>query len=420
MRTARVGVLSGLAALVLLAAAWLVGPARAEDDEALKRQALALNEVTGEDPIKGEVKALVQKPEATKKLLAVAVRMAKEKDQPFNYNGAYILAQTAHVLKDLDAGRIFYRICIDQSVKLISGQKLAQAYSGLIDLLTQHHKNEECIKVCQEFLDLPDEGAVMNPVKRLQGLVLSRLALILARDGQIEKANKLVDALLEARPDSLAALDLKAQVQREAGKVADSAKTYEDLLGRVQKDKNYTDEEKTGYIEEIRYKLSNVYVDLNKIDKAAEHLKALLAKKPDDPTYNNDLGYIWADHDMNLDEAEKMIRKALEEDRKQRKAIADLPAEEDRDNAAYLDSMGWVLFKKKQYAEAKKYLLLAVKEKEGQHIEILDHLGDVHLALNEKAEAIAAWKKAVAVEPQSKREKEKKAEVEKKIAAQSK
>ncbi len=29
------------------------------------------------------------------------------------------------------------------------------------------------------------------------------------------------------------------------------------------------------------------------------------------------VAYIWADHDMNLDEAERMVRKALDEDRKQ-------------------------------------------------------------------------------------------------------
>jgi tetratricopeptide (TPR) repeat protein len=417
MVTARVGTLSGLAALVVLGVAWLAGPARAADDDALKRKALALNEVTGEDPIKGEVRELVKKPEATKKLIALAVRMAKEKEQPFNYNGAYILARAAHGLKDLDAGRTFYRICVDQALKLISGQKLAQAYVGLINLLSQHHKHEECIKVCQEFLELPEEGGTMSPVRKLKSVVLGQLIQSLARDGQMDKANKIVDAMLEAQADSWEALDLKAMIQREAGRFADAAKTYEDLIDRFQKNKTLTDEEKAGLVEEYRYTLSNVYVDANKIDKAAEQLKTLLAQKPDNPTYNNDLGYIWADHNMNLDEAEKLIRKALDEDRKQRKAIADLPPEENRDNAAYLDSMGWVLFKQKKYAEAKKYLLLAVKEKEGEHIEILDHLGDVHLALNEKAEAVAVWKKALTLEPGSKREQQRKTEVEKKLTA---
>ena len=90
------------------------------------------------------------------------------------------------------------------------------------------------------------------------------------------------------------------------------------------------------------------------MDKAADQLKALLVREPDNPTYNNDLGYIWADHDMNLAESEKLIRKAIDDDRRtRRKANPDLKPELDKDNAAYLDSLGWVLFKQKKYKEAR-------------------------------------------------------------------
>src|SRR5207244_3264653 len=114
-------------------------------------------------------------------------------------------------------------------------------------------------------------------------------------------------------------------------------------------------------------------------------------------TYHNDLGYIWADHDKNLDESEKLIRKAVEMDREERKKLKEeglLDADDDRDNSAYLDSLAWVLYKKKNYAEAKKYLLEAIKSDDGKHAEIYDHLADVHIALGEKKEAVEVWKKA--------------------------
>ncbi len=171
------------------------------------------------------------------------------------------------------------------------------------------------------------------------------------------------------------------------------------------------------YIDQYRYALSGIYSELEQIDKAGEQLKALLARKPNNPTYNNDLGYIWADRGMNLAEAEKLIRKAIEADRKERrKANPPLRAEEDHDNAAYLDSLGWVLFKQGKAKEAKPYLLQAVKDKESQNIEIYDHLADVHFALGEKTEAIAAWKKGLEiVSPSSKRDLKRKVEVEKKL-----
>src|SRR5207245_1674356 len=60
----------------------------ADEQSELRQKALSLNDITGDDPIEGQVKDLVADPAGTKKLLAVAVKMAKEKEQPFNFNGA--------------------------------------------------------------------------------------------------------------------------------------------------------------------------------------------------------------------------------------------------------------------------------------------------------------------------------------------
>ncbi len=119
---------------------------------------------------------------------------------------------------------------------------------------------------------------------------------------------------------------------------------------------------------------------------------------------------------MNLAESEKLIRKAIEKDRERQKKDGVKP-DQVKDTAAYLDSLGWVLFKQKKYKEAKEYLLRAIKDPEGQHIEIFDHLAEVHKALGEKSEAVAAWKKGIAAAGTSKREQQRKAEVEKKLKA---
>ena len=87
----------------------------------------------------------------------------------------------------------------------------------------------------------------------------------------------------------------------------------------------------------------------------------------------------------------------------------------DHGSAAYLTAC-WVLFKKKKFADAKKELLEATKDKDdGQHIEILDHLADVHMALGEKAEAVAVWKKALAQEATTTRDKDRKKVIENKM-----
>src|SRR5207244_8416916 len=149
--------------------------------------------------------------------------------------------------------------------------------------------------------------------------------------GKVDEASRVMEDILKDKKDDLAKLDLKGQLQQTIGHHSGAAKTYETFLERVAKDESLKEEQKTKLQERARYLLSNVYAELNRIDKATEQLKMLLEKNPDSPRYNNDLGYIWADHDRELDEAEKLIRKALEEDRKQRKARFDLEPEEDKD-----------------------------------------------------------------------------------------
>ena len=69
----------------------------ADDDTALRKRALALNEITGDDPIRGEIRVLTDDKDGTKKLLAVALKMAKEKDPPFNFNHPDVARYPAEV-----------------------------------------------------------------------------------------------------------------------------------------------------------------------------------------------------------------------------------------------------------------------------------------------------------------------------------
>jgi tetratricopeptide (TPR) repeat protein len=408
-----------MALLVLAALPGWLPTARAESqsdknaDAELRKKALELNDITGSAPMRGKLQEMIDNAAGTKKLLAVAGKMVKEKPQPFNRNATLLLALAAENFKDVETSANFYRANAKQSLRLFSERGLAQAYLGLVQLYYDNKKFSESEKVCREFLSM--QGEEGEALERFQPLVMRRLVLAIARQGAYDKALKLADELVKSDPRNFLHRALKAQVLRAADKLEESAKVYLDVMERLKKDERVPKEEMDEYLDEYRYALSGIYADLNQIDKAAEQLKALLAREPNNPTYNNDLGYIWADRGMNLAEAEKLIRKAIDEDRKQRKASPGLRPEDDRDSSAYLDSLGWVLFKQGKAKEAKPYLLQALKEKDGQHIEIYDHLADILLALGEKTEALAALKKGLESTTSSKRDQKRKAEVEKKV-----
>jgi tetratricopeptide (TPR) repeat protein len=391
-------------------------PARADDKDDLRQKALALNDVTGDDTINGEVKAMVSKPDETKKLLKTAVAMAKEKEQPFNFTAAYILGATADMLKDTESAKAFFWICAEEAVKLQSAEKLVKAYSGLIsviDLDFSDKKYEESSKLSQKLLEMMEKQGV-SPAGRAE--VVWRIVRGWARQGKAAEANKMVDNFVKGKDTDWYRLKVKGLLKLELNENEEARRIYEELVGRIEKDKSLTEDEREEYKEDFQYTLSGIFIELNKPDNAIEILRKLLAKNPNNSSYNNDLGYVLADNNRELDNAEKMIRLALEEDRKLKSKFPDLPPNLSRDSTAYLDSLGWVLFKKKDYKGAKKELLEATKDPvAGQHVEILDHLAETHMALGEKTEAIAVWKKALTQEVTTPRDKQRKVAIEKKL-----
>jgi tetratricopeptide (TPR) repeat protein len=236
----------------------------------------------------------------------------------------------------------------------------------------------------------------------------------MTKQGKVDKALELVDGMLKKNNDWIDQ-HLKSWVLVEAGRLDDAANVYEQIITSVAKDKRLEPNEKESFIERFRYEVSNVYIEMKKIDRATEHLEYLVKKRPDDPVFQNDLGYVWADNDMNLKEAERMIRRAIDLDREIRKKKKGFDPEADQDNGAYLDSLGWVLFKQKKSEEAKDWLLKALQDKRAQHIEIYDHLGDVLTALGERDGAIRAFEDGLKAVTESRRDQQRKMSVEKKL-----
>ena len=75
---------------------------------------------------------------------------------------------------------------------------------------------------------------------------------------------------------------------------------------------------------------------------------------------------------------------------------------EEPKNAAFLDSLAWVLYKQKKYAPALDYMRKAIEYSEEQDATLYDHLGDIYLALQKIDLARDAYTKALAVKPDDK------------------
>ncbi|HEV3410297.1 MAG TPA: tetratricopeptide repeat protein [Chthoniobacterales bacterium] len=119
-------------------------------------------------------------------------------------------------------------------------------------------------------------------------------------------------------------------------------------------------------------------------DKAADLLKRSIALDPARAAeaYNY-LGYMWVERNTHLDEAEEMIKKALELD---------------PNNGAYLDSLGWLHYRKGKYDEALSTLLRAAQSLTRDDPVVFEHIGDTYAKLNRIPQALEFWQKASALD----------------------
>ena len=136
--------------------------------------------------------------------------------------------------------------------------------------------------------------------------------------------------------------------------------------------------------DQFYFQLGATYERMGDYVQAEQYFEKCLQLAPDSAEAQNYLGYMWAEHDTKLARARELIEKAVKAEPK---------------NAAYLDSLGWVLFKLRQPKEALGYTLKAVELSDEPDATLYDHLGDIYAALNQPDKARDAWTKSLAVEP---------------------
>src|SRR5205807_1631061 len=131
--------------------------------------------------------------------------------------------------------------------------------------------------------------------------------------------------------------------------------------------------------ETVHFSRGSMFERTKKYDSAEAEFRKVLEINPDNPNALNYLGYMLADRGMKLEEASLMIKRALDQE---------------PDNGAYLDSMGWVYYQLGKLNEAEGMLVRAV-ERTGQDPTVHDHLGDVYFKLGKTKEAISQWQNSV-------------------------
>ena len=200
------------------------------------------------------------------------------------------------------------------------------------------------------------------------------LASQLADTGDVDKALADVRAMLKGGPED-------REVYLRLGIMYTRAKRWNDAMEALAKAEQLsTKVDDKAYVWFLR---GDVYQHQKMFDQAeAEFKKVLNAVSPNDPQSGatlNYLGYMNADRGVKLDESLNYIKQALTLD---------------PNNAAYLDSLGWVYFKLGKYDLAEENLTKAALHMSSDPT-VQQHLGDLYQKTGRLKLAAAHWDRAV-------------------------
>ncbi len=202
----------------------------------------------------------------------------------------------------------------------------------------------------------------------------TRAASLLAELGRLEKAQDLLHSLrVSNAQERIRVYLVEAELLRKAGKVKEA---LDFLTAKLEEVPDNTS---------LRYARALMAEKMGELEIAEKDLLAIIEREPSNAQALNALGYTLADRTQRFDEALGYIERAL------------VVKPED---AAIIDSMGWVQYRMGNHEKAVELLRRAMKLI--QDVEIAAHLGEVLWSMGDKEGALEVWEKALQENPNHK------------------
>lgn len=194
-----------------------------------------------------------------------------------------------------------------------------------------------------------------------------RRVLILQAQGKLVEAESLLQSFIDQPDPGWEFFVLAAEVAASAGRLDDAI--AKSKAGRER------------YPDQVRFVfLTGAYQEkAGKFQDAMESMRDLIKQEPANSAALNFLGFMMVEHGKDLQEARKLIERALE-----------IRPED----GAYLDSLGWCYFKLGESKKAEELLLRAVKISPDEGV-IMEHLGELALQRGQLDAAIGWFEKAL-------------------------
>ncbi len=294
---------------------------------------------------------------------ALADLKRMRKTFPEDFDLLYLEAQVNYQAKHYKTARArlneFLEVQGQRRAALSDAETDAQSQSTDARLLyAQIYEDEGNYRQAIAQLEKIDESVAMPQIRMKQAALYGKL-------GNLNKALALLAGIRSDTKEDKIIVELAAsQVLATAGR------TDRAVARLVQADKALPDSPA------IKYDLAMLYERQGNIVKMETLLRQVMALRPESPDAYNALGYVFADQNINLDQAQVLLDKAVQ--------LA--PG-----NPFILDSMGWLQFRLGNHALASQYLESAFEL--SPQADIAAHLAEIYWSDGQKKRARTLLKK---------------------------
>jgi tetratricopeptide (TPR) repeat protein len=217
-----------------------------------------------------------------------------------------------------------------------------------------------------EFKKIPPESALFADSRR-------NIFLILRRQNKAGEGIRILEESIQAKPNEEDLYLLLAEVFEKENQLE---KALETLKRGLEKNQNG---------EGIHFQIGALYDKMGEFDKMVAEMKEVLRLNPNHADALNYLGYSYSERGLQLEEALKLIQKAMEL----------------KPNMGYItDSLGWVYYKLGDYKRAVTELEKA-NQLTPDDSAITEHLADSYVKLSRVEKAIEFYEKALKLDPKS-------------------
>ena len=297
-----------------------------------------------------------------------------------------------------DAYRILGRL--DEAAQIFRDQiRIApqepQAYIALGIILRQQKKTDEARSTFEHALELAPQSALavvqlvdleiaagnldkafqltQQQVSRNPGSALAHVlqGKVYATQRNWDAAEAALNKSLALDPGLISAYDMLASVYLTQNKLPQATQQLESLVKRTPKNVR------------ALMTLAMACEKLGNFGRARTAYEQALAQTPDFPAALNNLAYLDAEHFNELDRAYDLAHKA---------------STLQPDNPAVNDTLGWVLYKKGDYAQAVRFLQESAA-KSPNELQVLYHAGMAQYMMGQKDAARADFEQALNLSP---------------------